>query len=902
MLGSQLWQRFTHYTAAFQAVFGSGEIPNTSPDFPSFGFLQEWKVLGPFQIGTREATWGADPLEHYGGFHALQYNATATFRSSLTFNGTTGWTNTSAKLSGPGSSKYASVDLHVDFPQINWPFLQDVYGWAALQWQGWARGEFMVVGDDMQTMALHAEHILELWIDDEHHFGGDFYAYGRAPITLHLHPGVHRLDVRLVRDVRAMGGVGEPTVDVKLRLEASEGCLSPVLPDNSYPYQGVLMSDPVGSIYSPVATSPYGSVTVRNDALTDIFIFDLIPTRDRCEAELVGPTPIKLVPGQTRPLPFRLACVSPMNGRGPVDLEFHYRVEGENNARVLTYMTWPDPIRDLYAPQKVTYLHPGGIVSYMILRPPSVNAQCAQTNRSVPVMLAFHGAGLEADSNFVREQLDPLPDLCAWVVFPTGVTPWSGDDWHQWGFADVEAAIAAIPDWIETVEWQGPGVDMDRWFVVGHSNGGQGVWYALTHRPDKIIAAAPLSGYSSIQNYVPYTLWHNTDPDKMAVVQSALNTYRHELLLENAKGIPILQQHGEDDDNVPAYHSRLLSQLNEQSGVQSTYSEVPEQGHWWEGVITTTPLRNFYQKHLNGQPENRTLEYPDFTVVSAGHGDMGTKHGVEILRLITPGRLGKVHISFNSISLGCSIRTSNVQTFRLPSLFGHCAFFVVDHDKIPLSTETLLTTWDLTGSGWVQNLSLPPLPQRHGRQLGAMDAILRTDGPFNVVITTETSVVKATALQISRNLCQYFAADTLITSDHKTALIGSAGNIITIAVGSSIHPDRMSYDYPNYPIRTYGDRIQITDIDGSRRTYYNSKGLAAVFLRPLPAGRLELVVWAATEGTLGLAARLVPMLTGTGQPDFVIVDASASMTGLDGALALGYLGSKWEVSRNSYST
>jgi hypothetical protein len=28
---------------------------------------------------------------------------------------------------------------------------------------------------------------------------------------------------------------------------------------------------------------------------------------------------------------------------------------------------------------------------------------------------------------------------------------------------------------------------------------GQGTWYALTHRPDKMLGAAPVSAYSSIQ-------------------------------------------------------------------------------------------------------------------------------------------------------------------------------------------------------------------------------------------------------------------------------------------------------------------------------------------------------------------------------------------------------------------
>ena len=42
-----------------------------------------------------------------------------------------------------------------------------------------------------------------------------------------------------------------------------------------------------------------------------------------------------------------------------------------------------------------------------------------------------------------------------------------------WGFADIEAAVASIPLWIESVAWVGPMADLDRWYVVGHSNGGR---------------------------------------------------------------------------------------------------------------------------------------------------------------------------------------------------------------------------------------------------------------------------------------------------------------------------------------------------------------------------------------------------------------------------------------------
>lgn len=42
-----------------------------------------------------------------------------------------------------------------------------------------------------------------------------------------------------------------------------------------------------------------------------------------------------------------------------------------------------------------------------------------------------------------------------------------------WGFADVGAAIDAIPSWVQTMEWKGPGVDIHHWMVIGHSNGGK---------------------------------------------------------------------------------------------------------------------------------------------------------------------------------------------------------------------------------------------------------------------------------------------------------------------------------------------------------------------------------------------------------------------------------------------
>ena len=719
-------------------------------------------------------------------------------------------------------------------------------------------------------------------------------------MTLRLEPGVHRVDIRLVRDVRAMGGVGEPTLDVKLVLQESKGLLIPVT-EMEAPYAGVLISDIVGDDNGPLA-SPYASVTLRNDASLDAHVYGVEATHNLCETELVGTSPIELVPGQIRPIAFKVACVPPPFASGPIKLRIKYRLGGGDDEQQ-AYMSVFPRTRGLHEPQKITYMHPGGMVSYAVLRPPSPRAQCKQSgggNESLPVLLQLHGAGLEADSGLVRHQLDAVPDLCAWLLFPTGVTPWSGDDWHNWGFADVEAAVAAIPDWIKQVAWQGPVVDVNRWLVSGHSNGGQGTWYTLTHRPDKVIAAAPVSGYSSIQNYVPYSFWWTADPGRAAALQSSLNSYRHELLLENAKGIPILQQHGSEDDNVPPYHSRLLSQLLDQSGVETIYHEFPGKPHWWDGVMTTEPLQDFYRRHLDAGLEPKApLNLREFTVATSGQGDMGPKNGIEILHLTTPGQLGKIHVTFDPLTLACLMRTSNVRAFWTPPLFRDCSFIAVDAYEVPkpeISETGLAFVSD--GEQWHHTSRLPPLPARRGRQQGALDAIMRSHGAFRIVYTSPAA--KRIALQISRNLCQYYAADTMIVDDYKDAKAAS-GNVITVAIGKDL-PE--VYEGYSHPIEVFSDRIQIIDnhvaAQPALRGYGSRNGLAAIFLRALPDERLELVVWSVDEESLGIAARLVPLVTGTGQPDFVVADRSMLWKGVEGTLALGHFDDDWNVSRNSY--
>jgi hypothetical protein len=182
----------------------------------------------------------------------------------------------------------------------------------------------------------------------------------------------------------------------------------------------------------------------------------------------------------------------------------------------------------------------------------------------------------------------------------------------------------------------------------------------------------------------------------------------------------------------------------------------------------------------------------------------------------------------------------------------------------------------------------PSISLRSGRQLGPMDAILRTSGQFT--IRYQQSEAAAIALQISRNLFQYFSADSAIVQSSAQAET-SPGNVVTVAISGSVPRGAL----PHFPIVLSASGLSIRESGGRVREYGGEGGLSAIFLQPLPDERLELVVWGVDKDSLVDAARLVPMLTGVGQPDFVVLRRDSRWKGVEGAVAMGFFDHEWNV-------
>ena len=365
-----------------------------------------------------------------------------------------------------------------------------------------------------------------------------------------------------------------------------------------------------------------------------------------------------------------------------------------------------------------------------------------------------------------------------------------------------------------------------------------------------------------------------------------------------------MQQHGERDDNVPAYHSRLLNLLLRQSGVYSQFVELSGSGHWFDGVMTTDPLSSFYKSQLESNKSTATHE---FSVVVANPADTGPKQDFHILSLLIPGRLGRVDVHYDEESGDCNIRTSNVFVFRIAQQPADCVRLLVDDQVIKISDLELPTAmilaqdlhWGVLPTTDGDELQEPKLYNystiRTRRQSGAMDSILDTSGALTIIAASPES--QHTALQVSRNLCQYYAADTEIF-DYSIPGGYAAGNIIILLTGDGTG-GRIPSDYP---ISFGKDGVSIRDDKGRIRHYKSDDSIGAIFLVPLGDTALGLVVWGLDQTGLDIAARLVPMLTGVGQPDFVIIDKNILQNGASGVLAIGFFDAHWNVSKNSYFT
>ncbi|KAF9985719.1 hypothetical protein BGZ75_002647 [Mortierella antarctica] len=493
--------------------------------------------------------------------------------------------------------------------KFSWKFNQQSLGWAFNQYQAWARSSFTVplVGkqssddDGLYAVAIQCENVGDFYVDDER-LSGDWYGYGLTRHTLRLAPGSkHTLSVRVVHEVRIFGGVILPPPS-KFRCELAVPSF-PIKEDQEEDSQDIdgdcsshsrtLMVQVVKEGYGGyvamdavenILAGKYISIALRNVGPRSVLVKSVrvVKGSELLSASLANPgEPISLYPSVHRPIAIRLegvpgAAVKFMD-RNTKELAFTLAFElqsgadiDRHNQRVVTgtlrTCTLVIAQRKWGEPYKYTFLDFDGTVQYAAAIPPS--HPTSNPLDSAPVLVSLHGAGVEVDqSPFWLSEYKQRERT--WIVLPTGRSPCLAN------------GLYGIPEHLKRLPGMRP--DPERLLMAGHSNGGQGAWFMVTHFPDKAIAATPAAGYVNIKQYVPFTGWLS-------------NSYTDSHL--RGVGIPILARTGGADDNVPPLNSRKLVRLG-QENAHNFLSEIPGAGHWFEGVLHDNVMQAFLNQYLH---------------------------------------------------------------------------------------------------------------------------------------------------------------------------------------------------------------------------------------------------------------------------------------------------------------
>jgi hypothetical protein len=170
--------------------------------------------------------------------------------------------------------------ISVSFIDVNWDFLQNVFGWSALQFQAWIRGTIHIRHSG--RYGLWIGNAVEFYLDGVYYDTGNLYetdvtVCSRGGVFLDLEEGEHLLEIRVVNDIRAFGGQVPPKVDVQVAVRKVDEVL--VVADYDS-YGGWIVPTVVDGTGKNgkgggCLAGDWGSLAVRNEGNERIVITDI---------------------------------------------------------------------------------------------------------------------------------------------------------------------------------------------------------------------------------------------------------------------------------------------------------------------------------------------------------------------------------------------------------------------------------------------------------------------------------------------------------------------------------------------------------------------------------------------------------------------------------------------------
>jgi len=340
-----------------------------------------------------------------------------------------------------------------------------------------------------------------------------------------------------------------------------------------------------------------------------------------------------------------------------------------------------------------------GSAQYAAARLPTDGlAPCSSTPHGCPVVLATHGATVDAAYDGWTGALGPQRG--ALVLYPTGRGAF-GPDWQGYGRTSMLRTLDALQGALRRLfpSDPAPAVDTSRVLWTGHSMGGHGCLLNVGRMPDRALGAACAAGWIKLRSYVPGSISYGAASMPLqgaAVLHSAAEQGHADVYASGghlaAVAAPFRARMGQDDEAVSPLNLRRMARLIQEAAGEDEagsgggavgLTEVPGEGHWFGSVMNFGP---FVQEALDnatargGWPGGRdggaaapgrgsaaASASASFRLVAPSASSVESVRGAAVLQAVIPARPSGLDVSVSPDGTTWDVRTTNTRRLAVGS-------------------------------------------------------------------------------------------------------------------------------------------------------------------------------------------------------------------------------------------
>ena len=449
--------------------------------------------------------------------------------------------------------------------------------------------------------------------------------------------------------------------------------------------------------------------------------------------------------------------------------------------------------------------------------------------------------------------------------------------------------------------------DPTRVYLTGHSMGGHGTWQIGSLYPDRFAAIGPSAGWLSFSSYRTPTTEPTTSASTVPgtkpaslgeIFRRAGSSSDTQSLMPNLVSDGVYILHGTDDDNVPFAQAEQAVKILEGFHRDFRLHAQPKAGHWWDAsdepgtdCVDWAPMFDFFARHR--LPRSDEILDIDFRTVNPAISSRADWLAIDAQ--LRPQEMSRVQVRCDPLAARFVGTTENVARLwidmrRLPP--GETAPTAnIDGQLINLERGT--DVWLYRDDGGWKSGPAPTPKLKNASRSGPFKQAFNNHMVF-VYGTLGTPEENAAAFNKARYDAEtwWYRGNGAVDVVPDTDASWRQGDRNVVVYGNSDTNGAWVTLLSESPIQVSRGKIKIGDREET------GDDLAAMFLRPHPTSPTALVAAISGTGPAGmrLTNRIPIFNSGTGLPDWVVIDAAAMRQGLRSARAAGYYDNDWNLS------